>query len=401
MFSFLIDFFNGYIEFSAEGADSEGFLTYCIQHGIDISEPFKKDFILNGKINIKDYKKLRKPAKKYGLKLRIQRKRGFYFFARKNRNKIGFLAGIIYIFAFCILMNRFVWEINIIGNTETSAENIMNSAGEMGLLEGTFAKKHFVQDMEWYILKENKNLASVEINIQGSVANILVDEMAKEEPMVSDDDIPTNIVASRYGVIRKVEVFDGQSAIKVGDAVMKGDLLVSAVFEDRHKKLTLKHARANIIAETDYNITAEFPLEQIEEQIGEICGYHLNINFLGHDFFLGKKGNPDNLPFLINEKEVSFFGIELPIKLIITRFFDVKQNTITYNFEEGKEGAFRILGETEKKELGNCEIISRRTEESVRNGKYIINADYIILMNIAEEQPIESDIPWENTDDMS
>ena len=38
---------------------------------------------------------------------------------------------------------------------------------------------------------------------------------------------------------------------------------------------------------------------------------------------------------------------------------------------------------------------------AVKNGKYIINADYIVLMEIGEEQPIESDIPWKNTDDMS
>ena len=47
------------------------------------------------------------------------------------------------------------------------------------------------------------------------------------------------------------------------------------------------------------------------------------------------------------------------------------------------------------------EIISRKTEEFVKDEKYIINADYIVLMDIAKEQPIESDIPWENSDDMS
>ena len=47
------------------------------------------------------------------------------------------------------------------------------------------------------------------------------------------------------------------------------------------------------------------------------------------------------------------------------------------------------------------QIVSRKTEEKIKNGKYIINADYIVLMDIGEEQPIESDIPWKNSDDMS
>ena len=55
----------------------------------------------------------------------------------------------------------------------------------------------------------------------------------------------------------------------------------------------------------------------------------------------------------------------------------------------------------EEKELFDAEIISRIDYEKVKNNKYIIKSDYICLMNIAEEQPIESDIPWENTDDIS
>ena len=59
------------------------------------------------------------------------------------------------------------------------------------------------------------------------------------------------------------------------------------------------------------------------------------------------------------------------------------------------------MNEKENEELGKAKIISRKIEEKIKDGKYIIKADYIVLMNIAEEQPIASDIPWENTDDMS
>ena len=47
------------------------------------------------------------------------------------------------------------------------------------------------------------------------------------------------------------------------------------------------------------------------------------------------------------------------------------------------------------------QIISKKLDEKVKDGKYIITADYICLMDIAEEQDILSDVPWENTDDIS
>ncbi len=401
MFAFLIDFFKGFVYFKASGADIESFLTYCARNGIEILNPVKKALYLKGKVSLKNYKKLKKPARKFGIKIRIDKKFGFIFFAKKNKYKIGFAFGVISMILFCTVMNCFIWEINISGNKETKIENIIKSAEERGLLKGTRARKHFVQNIEWYILKENSNLSSVEINIQGSVANILVNEQKKADKMVPDDDTPVNIVASRYGVIRKMNVFDGKEAVKIGDAVMKGDLLVSAVYEDSHKKLTLKHARANVIAETDYSIKIELPFEKKEEIISGRNKRLIEIDILGFKFKIGNNNKCDNLPFTEKEKQISFIDTKIPIRFKITQYFNVKGNNITLTSAEAKSEAYKKLNEKEIEELGKAKIISRKIEEKIKDGKYIIKADYIVLIDIAEEQPIESDIPWENTDDMS
>ncbi|MBQ2861522.1 MAG: sporulation protein YqfD, partial [Oscillospiraceae bacterium] len=177
--------------------------------------------------------------------------------------------------------------------------------------------------------------------------------------------------------------------------------LVSAVYEDRHNKLTLKHARANVIAETDYCIEVEFPLEQTLTSQGKNIKTVTEIEFLGSVFRIGSHKNTEELIKEKEEKTLYFLWIKFPVNVIITRYFDVKSNNITYNFDQGRDGAFELLEEMEEKELFDAEIISRIDYEKVKNNKYIIKSDYICLMNIAEEQPIESDIPWENTDDIS
>jgi len=298
-------------------------------------------------------------------------------------------------------MNLFIWEINVVGNKNISTESIVYSAKEKGLKPGTLAKKHDVQIIEWYIMSENDGLAVAEVNIQGSCANIMVREATEPAESKPDDDIPVNIVASRYGVIKSMDVFDGQSCANVGDAVMKGDMLVSAIYEDRHNKLTLKHARANVVAETDYCIEVEFPLEQTLISRGKNIKTVTEIEFFGSVFRIGNHKNTEELIKEKEEKTLYFLWIKLPVNVIITRYFDVKSNNITYNFNQGRDGAFELLEEMEEKELFDAEIISRIDYEKVKNNKYIIKSDYICLMNIAEEQPIESDIPWENTDDIS
>ena len=398
MLLWLIRYIKGTVDFYAEGPDIERFYSYCSKNNAEIISPRKNGYILYGKTKAKNYKKLRIPARKNGIKIKILRKNGLYFDLKKNKAKIGFAVGIIFSLLFCAIMNLFIWEINITGNTDVSDEEIIKSASEMGLFTGTLSSKHFVQDIEWYILRENPKLASVEINIQGSVANIMINEREEEPEMVSDDDVPTNIIASKYGVIRKINVFDGKEKVKPGDAVMKGDLLVSAVYEDRHNKLTLKHARAEVLAETDYFIEVRFPLSQVFYEINGVKSTSVEIIFLGKSIKLGGNENFQNETIL---KEFSFFGIKLPIKLIITRYFSVKENNITYNFEEGKAKAYEILLKKEREELEDTEIISRKTREMIKNGEYIIFSEYVVIMDIAEEQQIDSNVPWENTDDMS
>lgn len=401
MINTIIRYLHGYVDLVLFGPDMESFINFCAKNEIVIISYEKNGYSLLGKFFTKDYKKIKRYCVKNGIDAKIKKKHGIIFDFRKNIKNIGFVAGMIFIICFLYFMNLFIWEINVIGNKKIETKTIMDCAKEVGLVTGTLSGKHFVQDMEWYILRENPGLASVEINIQGSVANILVNETSESPEMVSDDDIPVNLIASKYGVIRKINVFDGQPSVKEGDAVFKGDLLVSAVYEDRHNKLTLKHARAEVIAETDFGIDIEFPLEEkifkkdgLKNKIYEIIILGKRICFGNHEKFSA-------FPSEKIEEKLNFFWIELPINLITTRYFNVKENTVTYNFEQGRSKAFELLEAKEKELMAETEILSRKTEEKIKNGKYIINADYIVLMDIGEEQPIESDIPWENSDDIS
>ena len=396
-----VKYFKGYVDFYAEGADIEGFLTDCVKDGIYITSIKKQEYKFWGTIDSKDYKRIRKKTRKHSLKAVIIKKHGIKLFYRKHQNKIGFLIGTIFIYLSILFMNLFIWEINVIGNDKIDTNTIIKSAEKTGLVTGTFSKKHFTPDMEWFIMNENEGIANVEINIQGSVANIIISESLEKPEMKYDDDVPTNIVASRYGVIRSLDVFDGWEKVNVGDAVMKGDLLVSAVFEDRHNKLTLKHARAKILAETDYKLDVEFPFKEIIKTKGKKEKVVYDINFLGKIFKFGKHKNSSDFLSSKISKQIYFLWIKLPIKIDITTYYNVKQNAITHSVEDAKNRALELLEEKERKEMAEMKIISKKLSEKIKNEKYIINAEYIVLMDICEEQPLESDIPWENTDDMS
>ncbi len=390
-----------YVDFTAEGAFCERLLTLAANENIDIINPRKQGYKMSGTVFAGDYKKLRKPARSAGLRLKIVKKHGVLFFLKRNQKRIGLAIGSLIIMLTVFILNMFVWEINVTGNDKVPTEAIIASAAEKGLVAGSLQKKHVTKEISWYILNENDGLAWVTINIQGCVANIIVTEVNEDTEMKYDDDKPVNIVASKYGVIRSMDVFDGQDVVKVGDAVMKGDLLVSAVYEDRYNKLTLKHARAKIMAETDYSLTVEFPMEQVLTEKGKVKKEVGEITVLGLKIKYGSDKGCEDLPYETDSKDLYFFWLKLPISVKSTRYFSVNEKNITYDMEQAKSGAYELLEEKEKTEMAEMQIISKKLDEKIKDGKYIIQAEYICIMDIAEEQEILSDIPWENTDDMS
>lgn len=389
------------VDFRAEGVFCEKLLTEAMKNGLDISFPRKSGYTMRGTVQAAEYRSLCKIARRLGFKMRIEKKHGIYFTLKRHRDKIGFAAGAIFAAAVVLFLNLFVWEINISGNKAVSSEEIMATLANSGLKTGTLRTAHDARKIEWNIMNDNKEIAWATVNIQGCCVNVVVSETRREAEMKYDDDKPVNIIAAKYGVIRKIDVFDGQGVVKVGDAVMKGELLVSATFEDRHGKLTLKHSRARVMAETDYEITVEFPLEQVIETTGGVKKSVKGIEIMGLSIPLGSSRGCEELPAEKEEKELYFLWIRLPIKELCTKYFTVKRNTITYTAEQAKGGAFQLLEQKEAEEMSNMEIISRKTEEKIANGKYIIRASYDCIMNIAQEQDILSDVPWENTDDIS
>lgn len=389
------------VDFRAEGVFCEKLLTEAMKNGLGISFPRKSGYTMRGTVQAAEYRSLCKIARRLGIKMRIEKKHGIYFTLKRHRDKIGFAAGAIFAAAVVLFLNLFVWEINISGNKAVSSEEIMATLANSGLKTGTLRTAHDARKIEWNIMNDNKEIAWATVNIQGCCVNVVVSETRREAEMKYDDDKPVNIIAAKYGVIRKMDVFDGQGVVKVGDAVMKGDLLVSATFEDRHGQLTLKHSRARVMAETDYEITVEFPLEQVIETTGGVKKSVKGIEIMGLSIPLGSSRGCEELPAEKEEKELYFLWIRLPVKEICTKYYAVKRNTITYTAEQAKGGAFQLLEQKEAEEMSNMEIISRKTEEKIANGKYIIRASYDCIMDIAEEQDILSDIPWENTDDIS
>jgi len=398
----LADSVFGYVKFEAEGIDCARLVSKAAGRGIVLTDPQVAGLRMTGNVRCRHYRELGREAVRLGIRLRIQKKVGLLFVLRKNRARAGIAAGMILAFLMVAFLGTFVWEIDVKGLRTLPESTVLAAAKASGLAVGRPSTIYNARRIEADMLALLDDVAWVSVNIQGCRAVIVVSERIPEPTMYHDDDEPVNIIAKRGGVIRKTVVSDGKFIKEIGKSVAEGDLLVSGVIEDEYMRLTLKHARAKIFAETDYEITVAFPLEQILFLRGEKTDSAYLLTFLGREIPL-PLGPVKNEPYYLKTemKDLFFFHIKLPISLTEYAFFDVRQKYITYEELQAKDGALELLEEKERQELGEAEILSRELFGSLTEEAYVLRAEYTCIMDIAEEEPILSDIPWENTDSMS
>ncbi|MBP6886748.1 MAG: sporulation protein YqfD [Oscillospiraceae bacterium] len=398
----LTDAVIGYVKFEAEGVDCARLVSRAANRGIAVTDVRVSGIRMTGNVSCRQYKELGREAVRLGIRMRIKKKIGLVFLLRKNRERAGIAAGMILALLMVALLGTFVWGIEVKGVKTLPEEAVLAAAKASGLTIGQSSTTYNARRIEADMLPLLDDVAWVSVNIQGCRAVIVVSERIPEPVMFHDDDEPVNIVAKRGGVIRKTVVADGMFVKEIGKSVAAGDLLVSGVIEDEYMRLTLKHARAKIFAETDYEIAVEFPLEQVLSSRGEKAGSAYLITFLGREIPL-PFGPRKTEPYYLSTEttDLLFFETKLPVSLTEYAFFDVKQKYVTYNEQQARGGAMELLEQREARELGDTEILSRELFGGLSGETYVLRAEYACIMDIAEEEPILSDEPWENTDSMS
>ncbi|WP_343252710.1 sporulation protein YqfD [Ligaoa zhengdingensis] len=385
----LLRYFKGYVRFTATGVFLERFLNMVVRKGVNIWDVHRRETTLTACTDVRSYKSLRPYAKKTGVRLRVRERHGAPFKVKRYHRRVGLLAGVVFFLLFLCVMGQFIWRIEVVGNEEVPTEQILSTLDELGLKTGTFRGKIDVRETERSALLRIQQLSWIAVNIDGSTATVEVRERVMAPEMFPDHDVPCNVVAKRTGLITYMEVYEGQSVLRVGDTVKEGDVIVSGIIEDKKGQATYKHARAKIIAQTDYEITIEQPMvKEIKTPTGKVS-HRRYLRMFGVDLPLFIY-HPYKVAYDLQRETVplSLFGIPLPMTLIdeTYNFYVMEQEPLTE--EQALIEAQKTLEEREKEELEGAEIVERETEGQILDNCYKLSTKYLCNIDIAKEQEI-------------
>lgn len=377
----------GYVKFEFYGGFAEGFINTCFEYGIGIFDIKRNKEGLIACCPAKKYKMLRKAARINGGTLKIIKKAGIVFKLVKFKGRWGLLMGATVFVIIINFLSGFVWDIQIVGNEKISSSEILSLLDENDFRPGAYWDNVNKPSIEAMLMASLDDCAWVSVNQKGSTAIVEINE-ARPKPDVVESKI-TNLRAKKDGIIVKAVTYEGWQAVKPGEAVTKGDLLISGIYEGETTKVTLfAHARGEVIAQVKEPINISVSRTQkkkaytSEKEYKSICFFGIKI-----PLYIGKPATVK----ADTENEYSYIklnGKQLPIGILTATVKNYEINEITLNDRELTQLAKEETDKCIKNQLSDGELIKDSTTVTLNEGNAVVAGNLIFLENIGEETEI-------------
>lgn len=364
----------------------EKIINLAWKNGIEIKNIERKNITtIKLTINLKDYNKLEKLAKKTQCKFKILERNGIGFLILKLRKRRALILGSILFVIIIYYLSTFIWKIDITTEKNLSPYEIRMELSNYGVKEGVKKKNIDIYKLEEKIMKNNDSIMWIRIRIEGSLLKITASERQSPPKVILIDD-PCNLVAKKDGEIVRVYTSAGTALVQKGDMVKKGDILVKGEQGKEGDEYNV-HAKGHVIAKTFYEEIKEVkPYKVDRNRTGEKIT-NIFINFRGKKIFLKKTMNKFKQYDKIEDNKGP---------ITFETYYEVKENKINLDKDSlvgkvAKELEEKITLNFDKNVIVKDKIIEKNDYKDYIEVRLLIVAEE----NIAKEAEMEEDMVTE------
>ena len=359
-FIHLMRFLMGYVRFEGTGDFIERFLNLTAHSSVSVWGVKRTASGFTGYMRLADYKQIRQIAKKTRVRLQVKSRHGLPFKIHLYKNRPGLVVGAASALLIMHFLSLNVWNITITGYEHLDHAEISAALELVGLRHGVPTETIDPDVMRQDLLLALPELSWAAINISGTHARVDVREVELLPDVL--DESPGNVVASHGGIITSINTLRGISQVRVGDAILAGDLLISGVIEHRNGDLTFLRADGRIEAEVTREVRVSQPLNFTEDvRTGRVFNRRV-INFfeINLPLYLGSFNRPHEMRVTTNRFTVN--NVTLPIGVTTGRLYETRTVYHNLNKDEAVELARRRAVEVKAYELLNAEILETAEE---------------------------------------
>lgn len=373
----------GYVEIEGEKGFAERFINCCTADGIPLWDMRKSGDKIYAKTTADGFRKIRSPAKKSSMRIRLTAKHGLPFILEQWLRKTGLIIGVALFAVILAFLSSRIWIIEVDNSTDIPDEKIIQSYEDAGLKIGS-SRKADIKRLSSDVLCSLDEASWTTVNITGSTATIKVSRVNKNPPIAKPNGV-SNIVASKDGQVEIIEPYSGSAAVKAGQTVTKGELLISGITESRIQSYIFSDSDGYVAAGTNTEINSESS-EKITQLVPESRKVYY-IYFLGKEIPLGFHKNSECV--YLHKSRLYVGGKEIPFGIYYRVFTDFKEAETRLNEKETLLNAVNDYSLKAYNKTLHAQIVSKSISVEKERGSVSIRGKYYCYENIGAEVPIE------------
>lgn len=249
---------DGMIQVELTSADAADALLAIQKKGIEVQHIKKTQPLqLRFDIHRRDYARLEKLVQSRSDSLKILKRYGLFWAVSALLKRPVMLTGLLFLLLINLWVPGRIFFVQVEGNSRIPARLIAESAARCGITFGCGRREVRSEQMKNALLEAIPQLSWAGINTSGCTAIITVRERADVQPQEQPQTV-SSIIASRDGIIREVTVLRGNALCAVGQAVQKGQVLISG-YNDCGICIQATCAAGEVFAETNRVQTSVMP----------------------------------------------------------------------------------------------------------------------------------------------
>ncbi|MBO5317827.1 MAG: sporulation protein YqfD [Oscillospiraceae bacterium] len=244
---------NGTLTVEIVSASTADMMTAVVNAGVRLRDVYEVDLLtVRACVAREEYHQLKRILKKRGESCKQIAKTGVYWKLRHWLHRPVLVTGFLILFFASLYLPTRVLFVQVEGNDTVPAHQILEKAETCGIRMWASRAEVRSEKMKNRLLMSIPQLKWAGINTKGCTAVISVIER-QTAPEEIHTAAPKRIVAARDGVVEDITVTKGFPLCKVGQAVAKGQVLVSP-YTDCGISIKITDVEAEIMAVTSREV---------------------------------------------------------------------------------------------------------------------------------------------------
>jgi similar to stage IV sporulation protein len=294
-----------------------------------------------------------------GIEYEIKNENGFPKLFERYKGRWGIAVGAAMFAAITLWSSAVIWNVDVTGNSSISDSDIIAWLEEQGCSPGTYIKSIDFDSLHNNVMLSHPELAWVSVNMDGTWAHVEVREVTSL-PKVPTEGEYTNVVSGEDGQIELVYVYEGKSVVQPGDAVRKGELIISGAVSVGDSGVRFERGSGKVQARVQRSFEVEIPFDCEKKQPTGRSESLKSIIFFGKriNLFINSGISYANYDTIEYKYQVKFFGrFVVPVWICVTKY------------SECETAAVR-LSEAQTRELAEAEY-TKKLAEAVGDGELL------------------------------